>query len=438
MNTGMQTRMLTWENWGQNVQTHPANIAHPATTSEVQQLVRTAAAPGGRVKAVGAGHSFTPVAATDGTLVHLGRMNRVLDHDPETARVRVQAGATLRELNPKLAALGLAFPNLGDVDPQSVAGAVATGTHGTGGKMYGIAKTIVGAQLVTASGDIIEIDETHPWFQASRISLGALGIITEVTLQLEPSFLLHAREEPMAFPEVLARLDELVDNNDHFEFYWFPHTEKTSTKRNNRVPDDTEPAPLSDFRAWLDDDFLSNSVFEIINRVAARHKRWIPRINAISGSTLSARQYTDASYRVFVTPRRVRFRESEFAVPREALPSVLGELKHWIDTHDEMISFPVEVRFTRSDDVWMSTAYERDNAYVAVHQYYRSEYERYFSAAQDIFTAHEGRPHWGKLHTLDAEYFDRMYPRFGDFVAIRDEADPDRLFSNRYLDRVLG
>lgn len=428
----------TWQNWGRNVRVAPSRIAHPSTTAEVQELVRAAAADGDTVKAIGAGHSFTPVAATDGTLLHLGRMNRILGHDPATGRVRIQAGATLRELNPQLAALGLAFPNLGDVDPQSIAGAVATGTHGTGGHLHGIADAIVGVQLVTADGDIVDIDESHPWFQASRVSLGALGIVTEVTVQLVPSFLLHAREEPMPLGEVIARLDELVDDNDHFEFYWFPHTEKTSTKRNNRVPTGTKPEPLNAVRAWVDDEFISNTVFEAVNRIAARQPEWIPRINAISGSALSARQYTDASYRVFVTPRRVRFRESEFAIPRAALPEALGELKQWLDTHDERVSFPIEVRFTAADDVWMSTGYRRDNAYIAVHQYYQSDYRRYFSVAQDILTAYDGRPHWGKLHSLDADYFTRAYPRFNDFVAVRDEADPNRRFTNAYLDRVLG
>src|SRR5690625_4850146 len=157
-----------WQNWGRNVHAEPTRIAHPSTTAEVQNLVRAAAAAGEKVKVIGAGHSFTSVAATDGTLLHLGRMNRILGHDPATGRVRVQAGATLRELNPQLGALGLAFPNLGDVDPQSIAGAVATGTHGTGGHLHGIADAIVGVQLVTADGDIVDIDESHPWFQRSE------------------------------------------------------------------------------------------------------------------------------------------------------------------------------------------------------------------------------------------------------------------------------
>ena len=428
----------TWQNWGRSVQTCPVRIARPASTAEVVTIVREAVTAGHPVKAVGASHSFTAIGATDGVLLRLDRMNTIVASDAATSRVRVQAGISLHELNPLLGAMGLALPNLGDVDPQSVAGAISTGTHGTGGRLFGISKAVVGVQLVTATGDVLEIDEQHPWFGASRVTLGALGIVTEVTLQCVPAFLLHAREEPMALPAVMEQLDSLVADNDHFEFYWFPHTEKTSTKRNNRVPEGTERRPIGRFKHWLDDEFLSNTAFEGINRVVARKPSWIPRINAIAAGALSAREYVDDSYNVFVSPRTVRFRESEFAMPREALPHVLDELKAWFAAGHENISFPIEVRFTAADDVWMSTGHDRDNCYVAVHQYWRTDYTDYFAAAQDIFTAHEGRPHWGKIHTLDASYFAKSYERFDDFVAIRDELDPGRTFSNPYLDRVLG
>lgn len=427
-----------WQNWGRSAEAHPARIAHPASTAEVAGLVRNAVATGQRVKAVGASHSFTAIAATDGVLLRLDRMNAILDTDFVNNRVRVQAGISLHDLNPQLRSRGLALPNLGDVDPQSVAGAVSTGTHGTGGKLFGISKAVVAVQIVTATGDVLEIDEHHPWFGAARVTLGALGIVTEVTLQCVPAFLLHAREEPMALPAVMSQLDSLVATNDHFEFYWFPHTEKALVKRNNRVADDVARQPVGRFRHWLDDELLSNTLFEGLNRAVRHAPSFIPRVNQVAGSVLSAREYIDDSHHVFVSSRKVRFRESEFAVPREALPHVLAELKAWFGAGHENISFPIEVRFTAADDVWMSTGHERDNCYVAVHQYWRSDYRRYFAAAQDIFTAHEGRPHWGKLHTLDADYFAKTYARFEDFVTVRNRLDPNRTFSNEYLDRVLG
>lgn len=429
---------VLWQNWARSVRAHPRRVLHPASTQEVVEAVRAARAEGLPVKAYGAGHSFTPIAATEGVLLRLDRMDAVLGHDAATSRVRVQAGISLHALNPRLLALGLALPNLGDVDPQSVAGAVSTGTHGTGHRLHGISAAVVGVQLVTADGDVMEIDEQHPWFGASRVTLGALGIVTEVTLQCVPTFLLHAREEPMALPEVLDRLPELVEENDHFEFYWFPHTEKALVKRNNRVPDGSERAPVGRVRHLVDDELLSNGLFEVANRVGRRVPSLVPRINHVSGSALSAREYVDHSHEVFVSPRRVRFRESEFAMPRAALPEVIASLQGWFGAGHETVSFPIEVRFTAADDVWMSTGHERDNCYVAVHQYHRLDPAAYFAAAQDVFTAHEGRPHWGKMHTLGADYLSGRYARFDDFVAIRDELDPHRVFSNPYLDRVLG
>ena len=428
----------TWSNWAGNVRSSPVSLEHPASTADVQGIVARAAREGVTVKAHGAGHSFTPIAATEGIALSLARINRVLDHDAQTGLVRVQAGISLHELNPQLKALGLALPNLGDVDPQSVAGAISTGTHGTGGRLHGIAAAVAGLQLVTGDGDVLEVDADHPWARAVPVSLGALGIVTEVTLRCVPAFLLQAREEPATLPDLVGRLDELADDYDHAEFYWFPHTEKALLKRNTRVPEGTAAAPLGRLRHWWDDELLSNTVYERVQRVAARRPGLVPRINAISGSMLGARTYTSDSYDVFVSPRRVRFRESEFAVPRAALASVIDELQSWFAARHELVSFPIEVRFTGADDVWMSTGHERDNAYVAVHQYHRSDPTRYFEAAQDIFTAHEGRPHWGKMHTLDATYFATRYRRFEEFLAIREDVDPKRRFTNAYLDQVLG
>ena len=242
----------------------------------------------------------------------------------------------------------------------------------------------------------------------------------------------------MALPEVIERLPELIEENDHFEFYWFPHTQKALVKRNNRVADGTPRKPVGRLRHLVDDELLSNGVFGLLNQVAARRRSLVPRLNAISGSVLSAREFVDHSHEVFVSPRRVHFRESEFAMPRPALPEVITALQSWFDAGHETVSFPIEVRFTGADDIWMSTGHERDNVYVAVHQYFRSDPAAYFAAAQDIFTAHEGRPHWGKMNTVDAAYLRERYTRFDDFVAVRDEADPERVFTNPYLDRVLG
>jgi L-gulonolactone oxidase len=326
------------------------------------------------------------------------------------------------------------MPNLGDIDVQTVAGAISTGTHGTGVRLGGLAAQVRAMQLVLADGTLYDV----PDVAATAVGLGALGVIATVTLQCDAAFALAAAEAPASLDEVLDDLDALVDLNDHFEFYWFPHTRRTLTKRNNRVLPQTELRPIGPIRQRIDDEFLSNTVFDTINRITTRRPALIPRANAIAARALSARDYIDRSYRVFASPRRVVFREMEYAVPRAAVPQVLAGIEAWLGRSGERIGFPVEVRFAAADDRWLSTAYRRESGYVAVHQYHRREHEAYFRAVEAIARDVGGRPHWGKLHYLDAAAFAQTYPRFGDFVALRDRLDPGRVFGNDHLTRILG
>ncbi len=273
-------------------------------------------------------------------------------------------------------------------------------------------------------------------FAAARLGLGALGVITELTFAVEPEFLLTAREEPMSYGEVAGRFDELVTENEHFEFYWFPHTDRCNTKRNNRSQGPS--APPGRVGGWIEDELLSNGVFQVACSVGRAVPAAIPGIAKISSRALSARTYTDIPYRVFTSPRRVRFVEMEYAVPRDAAVAALGELRALVERSDFKVSFPVEVRTAPADDIPLSTASGRDTAYIAVHLYRGTPHEAYFAAAERIMTAHDGRPHWGKLHTRDAGHLAAAYPRFGEFTALRDRLDPDRRFANGYLRRVLG
>ncbi len=428
-----------WTNWGRCVSATPERIAHPRTVEEVAEIVRRAAASGQRVKPVGAGHSFTPIAVTDGVQLRMENLAGIQHVDRETGHVTVGAGMRLHDFNRALHALGLALPNMGDVDPQTMSGATSTGTHGTGARLPGIAGALVGLQLVTGDGSVVTVTPDDPeLFGAARVGLGALGVVTALTFACVPSFLLHAREEPWALGDILGNLDTLVEDNDHVEFYWFPHTDRAQLKRNNRVPEGTPRKPLSKAQFLFEDEVMTNGLFELVCRIGARQRRWIPRFNDIAGRALSAREYTDWSYEVFVSPRRVRFREMEYAIPRAALPEVLHAIQAWVDRSDETVSFPIEVRFAAPDDIWMSTGYDRASAYVAVHQYHQIDYRPYFDGVEAIFQEHEGRPHWGKIHTLDAEVLRTRYPRFDDFRAVRDRLDPQRTFTNPYLDRVLG
>ena len=433
-------RSVDWTNWAGTESARLARVATPHSEAEVVEEVTRAGARGLRVKAIGAGHSFTGVAVTDGVQLRLGALTGVTSIDATRGEATVRAGTPLHVLNEELAAFGCALPNLGDIDRQSLAGATGTGTHGTGLRLTGLSAGIRALRLVLADGSVVECSPTHEpeLFQAARLGLGALGIVTEITVGVVPAFLLHAVERPASLTEVLDGADADAEANDHFEFYWFPHTDRVLTKRNNRVPEGTPRRPLPMWREKLDDDLLSNRVFELTNRLATRMPRATRSINAVASRALGERQYTDSSHKVFVAAREVRFRESEWAFPRASLSAVLLELREWVDTHDERISFPVECRVAAADDVWLSTAYERESCYVAIHRYHRQPRGAYFDAFEAIAVNHGGRPHWGKIHTRDADYLRGVYPRFDDFVAVRDRVDPERRFGNPYLERVLG
>lgn len=418
----------------------------PRDEAEVAHAIRLARQRGLAVRAVGAGHSFTAAAATDGVLLsldHLDAVERVEPLPDGGALVTVGAGIRLHALNRELAARGLAMANLGDIDQQSIAGAISTGTHGTGARFGGLATQVTGVRLVDADGQVRDTDQAREpeLFEAARLSLGAVGILTAVTLRVVPAFRLLAREEPHDLAEVLGALEGpggWFDTWDHVDLYWFPHTRRVMVKRNTRLTAD-EPGPrLSPVRRWVDDELLSNVVFEGVNRVAATAPRFVRGLNAVSARALGARTYAASSAEVFVTPRRVVFREMEYAVPRAALRGVLEELDAWLRRTREPVPFPLEVRCAPADDVWLSTAHGRDSAYVAVHQFHRMRHERFFDAAEAIFRAADGRPHWGKMHSLGHDELAPLYPRFADFRAVRAAVDPEGLFSNDYTRRVLG
>ena len=435
-------RPAGWHNWAGNVTASPRRIAAPATAEEVAAEVRRAAEDGLTIRMTGSGHSFTPTAVSDGVLLNPGRLTAIRSVDAAAGTVTVEAGCPLHVLNAELLARGLSLANMGDIQVQTVAGATQTGTHGTGRDLGGMAAQVAGLELVLADGRIVACSAQNPTaagvslFDAARVGLGALGVVTAVTFNVVPAFLLEAREEPMSWSQVISQLDELTADNEHFEFYWFPHSEGCLTKRNNRS--DGPARPLPRWRYWLDDEFLSNSVFNLTCQLGRRMPSIIPTVNSMAAKALGSRTYTDAAYKVFTSPRRVRFKEEEYAVPRAALSDVLAEVKSLFQRRDWRISFPIEVRVTPGDDLWLSTAYGRDSAYIAIHVFHSSPHEEYFGDVESIMTAVGGRPHWGKMHTRDADYLAGVYPKHGDFVAVRDALDPDRRFGNAYLTQVLG
>lgn len=430
----------TWQNWGRTEKIRPQNVEYPSTIEAVRRSVRAAAVRGRAVKAVGAGHSFSGIAVAPGILLELTELSGLVSVDRDRSRARLLAGTRLHRIPALLAPYGLAMTNLGDIDRQSISGAVSTGTHGTGARFGGIATQVVAATLVTADGELLTVDDDSDpeLLPAVALGLGALGILVDVTIQCVPAFVLEAVERPEPLAVVVDDVIARGDAADHFEFYWFPHTDVALTKTNARLPAEAATRPLSAVSKAVDDLILGNGVHQAVCSVGRAAPALVPGINRLSARVWGDRTFSDASHRVFATSRGVRFREMEYAVPVENLASAFRALQRVIDENDWRIEFPVEVRVAAADDLWLSTATGRATGYIAVHRYWRADPTEYFAAVEEVMLAHGGRPHWGKMHSLDADALRGRYPRFDDFTALRDRLDPNRAFRNPYLQRVLG
>jgi FAD-linked oxidoreductase len=429
--------MATWRNWAGNQKANPVSIDAPRSVGELAALVASASGQGQKVKAVGSGHSFTSAAATNGRMIRLENLSGILHIDHASCQVTVGAGTRLSDLNTLLHTEGLALANLGDIAYQTVAGAISTSTHGTGKALTGLAGQVVAMKLINGQGEIIECSKSlNPHvFDVARVSVGALGIITEYTLQAVPSFRLRALEQPMRLDDVLENAHDLASTHDHFEFFWIPHTKWALTKRNNRTEDELQPLPR--VKGWIEKTFMENYAFGAVCRVGRARPSLIPRLATALPSS-GSREYVDQSYKIFASPRIVRFYEMEHALPVEALVPALKEIRAMVDRKGYLLNFPVEVRFTKGDDVPLSTAYGRDSAYIAVHVYKGMECEPFFRDVEDILRAYDARPHWGKMHYREAEELSKLYPRWDEFIALRNQLDPQRTFSNAYSDTVFG
>ncbi|MBH0010159.1 D-arabinono-1,4-lactone oxidase [Salinibacterium sp. SWN1162] len=433
-----------WRNWGRSESAHPEFAARPESIDEVIAAVNFARDSGVTVKAWGAGHSFTSIAATDGLHLDVGVIAGVIAvggaDGTQPTHVTLGAGTNLYELPALLEPLGLALANMGDIDRQTIAGAISTGTHGTGARFGGIATQVRGVTLVTAAGEVLRVNanENPQLLPAAALSLGALGILVDVTIECVPTFLLHAVERPEPAAVVLDEWLQRSAETDHFEFFVWPHTTTALTKSNTRLLGDAPRHPLSRFSRWFDDEFMANGVFRAISAAGHAAPAIIPPINRLAVKLSGNREFTDVSTSVFVTDRTVRFREMEYALPLEAVPDAVRAIQKLITDRGWRVSFPIEVRSAAADSLLLSTASGRATGYVAVHRYWREDPAEYFREVEAIMMAHDGRPHWGKLHNRPAESLATAYPRFNEFLSIRDRLDPGRVFANDYLRQVLG
>jgi L-gulono-1,4-lactone dehydrogenase len=424
-----------WRNWAGTHSCVPVTIEHPKSAREVAGAVRRAAEAGRAVRAAGAGHSFSPCVPTDGTLVRLDRLDRILDADAGTGLVKVEAGITLSALNAGLEARGLALPNLGDIDAQSLAGALATGTHGTGARLQNLSAQVEALELVHGAGERRTLTrDDGDLLRAARVGLGSLGIVTAVTLRCVPAFRLRGVDTTLPLEEVLDGLDERVDAHDHFEFWTFPHSPLALTRTNDRT--DAPVSAPGRARAWLHDVLLDNHALELLSRTGRRFPRAIPRINRLAAAAASGRERVDVSHRIFASPRLVRFDEMEYAVPREHAADAVRGARAILERHP--VNFPVELRFVAADDALLSPAHGRDTAYVAVHVFEGMDGERPFREVERLMAGWDGRPHWGKRSYLGARELKTRYPAWDAFAAARAQLDPEGRFENPWARRTLG
>jgi len=426
-----------WKNWSGYVECPRTPVLSPGSGAELATALADAARDGRAVRVVGAGHSFSPLVASDGVIVSLDRLQGILDVDAATRVARVHAGTRLHALGGALAERGLAMENLGDINVQSIAGATSTGTHGTGLAFGNLATQIAALKFATADGRevVASPDENPELFAGGRIALGSLGVLTEVSLRLVPAFRLRLERGRMDLEDCLAQADALVAANRQFEFYWLPHTETVLTKKWN-ITD--APVDESGMGRWVSDVLLENVAFGALCKLGRALPSLCPPLSRFCASMVSASEQVDASWSMLSTVRQVRFNEMEWSVPAERGADALREIKALIARREFPLMFPLEYRWVRGDDLWLSPNHGRDSVHISVHQYVGMPHEAYFDAVQAICLNHGGRPHWGKVHSLKAAQLARLYPRWDDFLALREQMDPKGLFLTPYLRGLFG
>ncbi len=428
----------TWRNWAGDQACSPAERRRPSNRDELAEIVAAAAAAGRKVSVAGSGHSFTEAAMTDGTMIDAGLISGVLDADSSSGLVRVGGGTVLAELNQRLHELGLAMENLGDIDRQTVSGAISTGTHGTGAKLRNISSQVVAMELVLADGSVRELTaEGEPdLLRAARVGIGALGAISAVTLRCLPAFTLHRVDSPAPREEVLDSFEERAEAHEHFELFTFPYADSALVLERNRT--EGPPRPRGRGAAFLNDVVLENWALEAVSAAGKAMPRAIPALSRFAARLASGSTSTDRSDRIFANERRVRFTEMEYGVPREHGPEAVRRVVEWIRSNRYPVFFPIEVRVTAADDALISPSYERDTVYIAVHQYRGMKWRPYFEAVEAIMNEYGGRPHWGKRHFQTAATLAERFSRWDAFQAAREELDPGHAFTNEYAERVLG
>ena len=420
-----------WRNWSHTWESTPEKTLYPSSVEEVVAIVHEAAKEKKRIRVIGAGHSFTPLAKTDDWLISLDLLCGIEQIDEENGTVTVLGGTRLHQLGKILGQDGYAQENLGDINVQSIAGAISTGTHGTGLSFGNISTQITELVIVTASGEVLSLSEKQhaDYFKACLVSLGALGIIVKVKLKIMKAPVYEYTSDKMEYFLLEQQLEQLIEENRHFEFFLFPYSNRVQVKKMNRTKQ--KPQPL--FFHRMKNLILENYLFYVLSefsRIVPKASKFISQISALGVGTAKV---AANSHELFATPRLVKFREMEYCIPLEHFKEAIQKVRKCIEVNNYHVHFPIECRTVKADDIWLSPSYQRDSAYIAFHMYKGMPYLDYFRDMEAIMLEYEGRPHWGKMHSLGKKELFSKYPKLPDFLAVRAELDPHGMFLNDYL-----
>lgn len=416
----------TWSNWSGSQKASP-QIFQPRHVYELQKIVQSHA----QIRVVGAGHSFSAVAKTDAVLLNLDHLKRMLAFNEDQTQCTVQAGIRLDDLGEALVPMNQALLNQGDIDQQSLAGAISTGTHGTGVDLPCLSALVEGFELVTADGELLQCDRQHNTaiFQAGRVALGSLGVLTKITLQNRERYKLKEQIQLCSIQEIYSHIDQWRHQHRHLELWAFIHSDQVILK----TLDETDQDVQSRQESWLSEDALLTMCSELT--------RIFPFTNAYLQRMLNVfvqpSNYVDWSNCIFPTPRKTKFNEMEYQLPIEQGLPCLQELLATLRTHKVPMFFPIEFRYVKGDDIWLSPFYGRDSVSISIHQFYKQDYHAIFDLVEPILQKYQGRPHWGKLHSMTALSLRDLYPKWDDFMLIRQNIDPDQKWLNPHLKQLF-
>jgi FAD-linked oxidoreductase len=418
-----------WHNWSGALSAAPAGRIVPGDEEELAKFLATSS---GALRPVGSGHSFAPLVPTDGHLVVIDQLTGLLEHDPEAMTATFAAGTRLGDMGAPLQQIGQAMLNLPDIDRQSLAGAIATATHGTGLDFTSLSGMVTGLRLITPAGEILDLSaQTQPdLFNAARVSLGALGIITRVSLQNRTPYRLKARSWVQPIEEVLENFDAMAAEHRHFEMFPLVHCDYAQVLSIDEIDEPINNPPPSPEEA---DSFAQ--MLSLVSATPVMLRR--PLLNTIAGQ-IEPSEVVDVSYRILSNIRNDRFNEMEYSVPLEAGAECLREILHTIAAEEVDVVFPLEYRYVKRDDTWLGMSCgDEDHASISIHRTAGEDYRPYFDLMEPIFWKYGGRPHWGKVHSLGARQLTDLYPRFADFQELRAQLDPDGRMLNEHLRKLF-